>query len=62
MSPAHDARERTIVDAALSVALVKGLASTTVGDLAAEVGTSSGPHPPLLRRRWTTKGQPRPNG
>ncbi len=40
MSPAQ--RRETIVDAALSVALVKGLASTTVRDVAAEMGTSSG--------------------
>lgn len=37
-----DDRRRTIVDAALAVALRKGLASTTVRDVAAEMGTSSG--------------------
>jgi AcrR family transcriptional regulator len=40
MSPAQ--RREAIVDAALAVALVKGLASTTVRDVAAEMGTSSG--------------------
>ena len=40
MSP--DQRRDAIVDAALSVALVKGLASTTVRDVAAAMGTSSG--------------------
>ena len=40
MSPA--ARRQAIVDAALTVALRKGLAATTVRDVAAEMGTSSG--------------------
>lgn len=40
MSP--DQRRQAIVDAALAVALRKGLASTTVRDVAAEMGTSSG--------------------
>lgn len=40
MSP--DARRQAIVDAALTVALRKGLAATTVRDVAAEMGTSSG--------------------
>ena len=40
MSP-HDRRE-AIVDAALAVARRKGLASTTVRDVAKEMGTSSG--------------------
>ena len=35
-------RRRAIVDAALAVALRKGLASTTVRDVATEMGTSSG--------------------
>lgn len=35
-------RRQTIVDAALTVALRKGLATTTVRDVAAEMGTSSG--------------------
>jgi AcrR family transcriptional regulator len=37
-----DQRRDAIVDAALDVALVKGLASTTVRDVAAAMGTSSG--------------------
>jgi AcrR family transcriptional regulator len=37
-----DERRQAIVDAALAVALRKGLASTTVRDVAAEMGTSSG--------------------
>jgi len=37
-----DQRREAIVDAALAVALRKGLASTTVRDVAAEMGTSSG--------------------
>ncbi len=37
-----DQRRDAIVDAALEVALVKGLASTTVRDVAAAMGTSSG--------------------
>jgi AcrR family transcriptional regulator len=37
-----DERRAAIVDAALSVAVRKGLASTTVRDVAAEMGTSSG--------------------
>jgi AcrR family transcriptional regulator len=37
-----DRRRDAIVDAALAVALRKGLASTTVRDVAAEMGTSSG--------------------
>ena len=37
-----DQRRDTIVDAALSVALEKGLAATTVRDVAAAMGTSSG--------------------
>lgn len=37
-----DQRHDAIVDAALSVALEKGLASTTVRDVAAAMGTSSG--------------------
>ena len=37
-----DERRRAIVDAALTVALRKGLAATTVRDVAAEMGTSSG--------------------
>jgi AcrR family transcriptional regulator len=37
-----DARRQEIVDAALHVALRKGLGATTVRDLAAEMGTSSG--------------------
>lgn len=37
-----DQRREAIVDAALAVARVKGLASTTVRDVAAEMGTSSG--------------------
>ncbi|MGH8926897.1 MAG: TetR/AcrR family transcriptional regulator [Acidimicrobiia bacterium] len=36
------ARRQAIVDAALAVALRKGLASTTVRDVATEMGTSSG--------------------
>lgn len=40
MSP--EERRRAIVDAALAVALRKGLAATTVRDVAAEMGTSSG--------------------
>src|SRR5262245_18819133 len=40
LSPAD--RREAIVDAALAVALRKGLASTTVRDVAAEMGTSSG--------------------
>jgi len=40
MSP--DERRARIVDAALSVAMRKGFASTTVRDVAAEMGTSSG--------------------
>src|SRR4029450_9113312 len=40
MSPPE--RREAIVDAALAVALVKGLASTTVRDVAAEMGTSRG--------------------
>lgn len=40
MTP-HD-RRQAIVDAALEVALTKGLASTTVRDVAAEMETSSG--------------------
>ena len=40
MSPAQ--RREVIVAAALEVAVVKGLASTTVRDVAAEMGTSSG--------------------
>ena len=40
MSPAQ--RREVIVAAALQVAVVKGLASTTVRDVAAEMGTSSG--------------------
>jgi AcrR family transcriptional regulator len=39
---AHDARRQTIVDATLAVAARKGLATTTVRDVAAEMGTSSG--------------------
>lgn len=37
-----DARRDAIVDATVRVAVVKGLASTTVRDVAAEMGTSSG--------------------
>src|SRR4029077_5840137 len=37
-----DQRRDAIVDAALAVALEKGLASTTVRDVASEMGTSSG--------------------
>lgn len=37
-----DQRREAIVEAALSVAVVKGLASTTVRDVAAAMGTSSG--------------------
>jgi AcrR family transcriptional regulator len=37
-----DARREAIVDAAVRVAVAKGLASTTVRDVAAEMGTSSG--------------------
>jgi AcrR family transcriptional regulator len=37
-----DQRRQAIVDAALSVALEKGLAATTVRDVAAVMGTSSG--------------------
>jgi len=37
-----DQRRDAIVDAALAVALTKGLASTTVRDVAAAMGTSSG--------------------
>ena len=37
-----DRRRETIVDAALAVARRKGLAATTVRDVAAEMGTSSG--------------------
>jgi AcrR family transcriptional regulator len=37
-----DARRQAIVDAALAVAARKGLATTTVRDVAAEMGTSSG--------------------
>jgi AcrR family transcriptional regulator len=40
MSP--NQRREAIVDAALAVAVRKGLASTTVRDVAAEMGTSSG--------------------
>jgi AcrR family transcriptional regulator len=40
MSP--DQRRETIVDAALAVAVRKGLAGTTVRDVAAEMGSSSG--------------------
>ena len=40
MSPAD--RRATIVDAAVAVAVRKGLASTTVRDVATEMGTSSG--------------------
>lgn len=40
LSPAD--RREAIVDAAIAVALRKGLASTTVRDVAAEMGTSSG--------------------
>ena len=40
MSP--EARRDAIVEAAIEVALVKGLASTTVRDVAAAMGTSSG--------------------
>ncbi|HUP16241.1 MAG TPA: TetR family transcriptional regulator C-terminal domain-containing protein [Acidimicrobiia bacterium] len=40
MSP--EERRHAIVDAALAVALRKGLAATTVRDVAAEMGTSSG--------------------
>jgi AcrR family transcriptional regulator len=40
MSP--DERRRAIVDAALAVARRKGLGATTVRDVAAEMGTSSG--------------------
>ena len=40
MSP--ERRRAAIVDAALAVALRKGLAATTVRDVAAEMGTSSG--------------------
>jgi AcrR family transcriptional regulator len=40
MSPRE--RRQTIIDAALQVALRKGLASTTVRDVATEMGTSSG--------------------
>ena len=40
MSPGD--RRRAIVDGALKVALRKGLASTTVRDVATEMGTSSG--------------------
>ena len=50
MSP--DERRQAIVDAALAVALRKGLAATTVRDVAAEMGTSSG----LIHHyssRWT---------
>ncbi|MEA2611045.1 MAG: hypothetical protein QOI37_1522 [Chloroflexota bacterium] len=39
---APDQRRDAIVDAALSVALEKGLAATTVRDVAAAMGTSSG--------------------
>jgi AcrR family transcriptional regulator len=39
---APDRRREAIVDAALAVALRKGLAATTVRDIAAEMGTSSG--------------------
>ncbi len=39
---APDARRDAIVAAALDVAVVKGLASTTVRDVAARMGTSSG--------------------
>ncbi len=37
-----DARREAIVDATVRVAVVKGLASTTVRDVAGEMGTSSG--------------------
>ena len=37
-----DARRQAIVDAALAVALRKGIATTTVRDVAVEMGTSSG--------------------
>ena len=37
-----DARRAAIVDAAVRVAVSKGLASTTVRDVATEMGTSSG--------------------
>ena len=37
-----DARRQAIVDAALAVALRKGLAATTARDVASEMGTSSG--------------------
>ena len=40
MPPAQ--RREAIIDAALAVAEIKGLASTTVRDVAAEMGTSSG--------------------
>jgi AcrR family transcriptional regulator len=40
MSP--EERRQAIIDAALAVALRKGLAATTVRDVAAEMGTSSG--------------------
>ena len=40
MSP--EERRQAIIDAALNVALRKGLASTTVRDVASEMGTSSG--------------------
>jgi AcrR family transcriptional regulator len=39
---APDARREAIVNAAVDVAVEKGLASTTVRDVAAEMGTSSG--------------------
>ena len=39
---APDQRREAIVAAALEVAVRKGLASTTVRDVAAEMGTSSG--------------------
>ena len=37
----------------------KGLAATTVRDVAAEMGTSSGLDPPLLRVAWTTSSRRR---
>jgi AcrR family transcriptional regulator len=48
LSPAD--RREAIVDAAIAVALRKGLASTTVRDVAAEMGTSSG----LVHHYFTT--------
>ena len=43
-----DQRRDAIVDAALAVALEKGLAATTVRDVAASMGTSSG----LIHQFW----------